>query len=531
MKSPMFLATLLCAIVAVSAQAQQDFIATDDAWVDHARPDEAIGAPGHADADRLRIVGENQPDPFRSYLKFTVTGAGTIGRAELILRSNNSGSGFEIHEATNNTWDENTITWNNQPGLDPAIIASGPAIPNNTTFRLDVSTVVTGDGTYSFVVIMPATASNPGDAATFEAKDAGGADPPVLRISPPITGKSIVYIRQSNAANLQYDGNVIAALGSAGLTVDGVDIPGLGYYIDEYEHGAEPLPASAVGDGIFISQSVSSGNVLYHTDETIPIVCTESGLYAAGAPPRSQMFFSESAGERNTAPYTNLFRITNNTHPITAIFPLGDLEVWHLTGDTRLGWMIPPMASGVTPLAYDTVDPTNPCLAVADAGADLLPGGQGNYNPAPARRVVLGYQGLSMNDPTSNGIYLLQRCVQWAMGDPVTAGGVSVTTPTAPTNLTARAGDGAVELEWQAPTGTIDGYRIYQSLTSGSGYAEVATVAPGILIRIITGLTNGTTYYHVVTAFNSAGESPYSNEASATPGGGSLGVRTWRGYR
>jgi hypothetical protein len=183
---------------------------------------------------------------------------------------------------------------------------------------LDVSSVVTGDGTYSFVVIMPATASNPVDAATFESKDAGGSNPPTLRITPPGGGgKTIVYVR---AGSSTYDTNVTDALGATGITVDGVDIPGLGYQIDNYAAGSEPLPASAAGDLIFISQSVSSGNVLYHSDETIPIVCTEGGLYDDDAPPRSEMYFSEGAGERNEAPYTNLFRITNNTHEITRSF-------------------------------------------------------------------------------------------------------------------------------------------------------------------------------------------------------------------
>jgi hypothetical protein len=212
--------------------------------------------------------------------------------------------------------------------------------------------------------------------------------------------------------------------------------------------------------------------------------------------------------------------------------------MWHLTGNTRLGFMIPPMAPGVVPLAYDEPgasalgSPDYPCLAIAEAGAQLLPGGQGAYNPAPARRVVLGYQGVSMDDPTSNGIYLLQRCVQWAMGDPVTAGGVSATTPTAPLNLTARPGNAAVELEWDAPPEIVSGYRIYQSETLGGPYTQVAEVGAGTTVQVVTGLTNDTPYYFIVTAFNAAGEGPGSDEATATPQANiSLGVRDWRRYR
>ena len=520
-------AMLLCFLVTLPALAQQDFVTTDDAWVDFARPDEAIGAPGHANAASLRILSESQPAPFRSYMKFTVTGAGVIGRAELVLYSTNgSVCGFEIHRANNNTWTEGAITWNNQPGFNPAVISSTTATPNGTEFRLDVSSVVTGDGTYSFVAIIPTVPTgDPVDAGTFESKDAGGANPPTLHLVAP-GGKTIVYILAGTSA---YDTNVRNALGSAGITADGVDIPGLGYEILPYAAGSEPVPASAVGDLIFISQSVSSGNVLYHTDETVPVICTESGLYADDAPPRSEMFFSEGEGERTAAPFTNLFRITNNSHPITSIFQLGDLETWHLTGNTRIGWMVPPMAPGVTTLAVDTVDPNNPVLAIADAGADLLPGGQGTYDPAPARRIVLGYQGLSMDDPTSNGIFLLQRCVQWAMGDPVTAGGPSVTPPTVPLNLTARPSDAAVELTWDL-VADAEGYRIYQSLTAGGPYTEVTTTT--LFQHIVPGLTNGTPYYFVVTAFNAAGESDVSNEVSATPQEGiSLGVWDWRRYR
>jgi len=112
----------------------------------------------------------------------------------------------------------------------------------------------------------------------------------------------------------------------------------------------------------------------------------------------------------------------------------------------------------------------------------------------------------------------------------VTLASVGGTTPTAPTNLSAQPGDGQVLLTWDPVPSVIDGYRIYQSETSGSGYTEVSTTT--LPSHLITGLTNGTPYYFVVTAFNAVGESPRSNEASATPQSGiSLRVRHWDAYR
>jgi fibronectin type 3 domain-containing protein len=58
---------------------------------------------------------------------------------------------------------------------------------------------------------------------------------------------------------------------------------------------------------------------------------------------------------------------------------------------------------------------------------------------------------------------------------------------------------------------------VKRSTTSGSGYTTVQTVTTASATD--TGLTNGTTYYYVVTAVNSSGESGNSNQASATPNG------------
>ena len=90
----------------------------------------------------------------------------------------------------------------------------------------------------------------------------------------------------------------------------------------------------------------------------------------------------------------------------------------------------------------------------------------------------------------------------------------SITIPSPPTNLTAVAGNGQVALTWNTSSGA-QSYNIYESTVSGGPYNSVGPTSN--LSYTVTGLTNGTTYYFVVTAVNSAGQSNYSNQASAAP--------------
>ncbi len=89
--------------------------------------------------------------------------------------------------------------------------------------------------------------------------------------------------------------------------------------------------------------------------------------------------------------------------------------------------------------------------------------------------------------------------------------------PAAPTGLVATAGDGIVYLDWNDNTEPdLREYRIYISQVSGGPYDEVDSDDPSEFP--VGGLTNGITYYFVVTAIDDGGwESPYSNQASAYP--------------
>jgi len=93
-------------------------------------------------------------------------------------------------------------------------------------------------------------------------------------------------------------------------------------------------------------------------------------------------------------------------------------------------------------------------------------------------------------------------------------GGGGGNPPSAPTGLTATAGNQQVSLSWNASAGATS-YNVKRGTASGGPYATVSS--PTATSYNDTGLTNGTTYYYVVSAVNSYGESGNSSEASAKP--------------
>jgi fibronectin type 3 domain-containing protein len=96
-----------------------------------------------------------------------------------------------------------------------------------------------------------------------------------------------------------------------------------------------------------------------------------------------------------------------------------------------------------------------------------------------------------------------------------------VAIPSAPTGLTVTPGNAQVALSWTASSGATS-YNVKRSTVNGSGYVTVSS--PTGTTYTDTGLTNGTTYYYVVSAVNGSGESANSTQASATPTGGSGGT-------
>lgn len=132
------------------------------------------------------------------------------------------------------------------------------------------------------------------------------------------------------------------------------------------------------------------------------------------------------------------------------------------------------------------------------------------------------------NSATNGQIYYYQVSAVNSVGEGSKSNEASATpsseisTPSAPLNLQATAGDSQVILDWSTPTSdggaSITNYKIYRGTTTGS-LTLLATIG-NLLTYIDTSAVNDQTYYYKVSAVNSVGEGAESSEVSATPIGG-----------
>ena len=92
--------------------------------------------------------------------------------------------------------------------------------------------------------------------------------------------------------------------------------------------------------------------------------------------------------------------------------------------------------------------------------------------------------------------------------------------PSAPSSLSASAGNGQVNLSWSAPASdggsAISDYLIQYS-TDGTSFSTFSDGTSTSTSATVTGLTNGTTYTFKVSGINAIGTGSASSTASATP--------------
>jgi hypothetical protein len=103
--------------------------------------------------------------------------------------------------------------------------------------------------------------------------------------------------------------------------------------------------------------------------------------------------------------------------------------------------------------------------------------------------------------------------------------------PAAPTSVQASPGNGQASISWTAIAGATS-YNIYYATATGVTKTNGTRIPNATSPAVVTSLTNGTTYYFVVTAVNANGESVESAEVSARPAtvANSLRVRVVNAY-
>jgi hypothetical protein len=110
-------------------------------------------------------------------------------------------------------------------------------------------------------------------------------------------------------------------------------------------------------------------------------------------------------------------------------------------------------------------------------------------------------------------LLVLAACGSGGSGPAETA---NETPPSAPPAVNASAGDGVVDISWNSVTGAT-GYHIYWNTSSGVTKQTGTRIAGVSSPHSLSGLTNGTSYYFIVSAENAYGESVASAEVSAIP--------------
>ncbi len=127
-----------------------------------------------------------------AYLKFNVSGVpftATGVKSTLKVHSQSTiNTEIQAHAVSTNEWGQDALTWNNKPAFDPAVLSEVKTFENGTDAVFDVSSLVTGNGTYSIALAM----EEQDGSVRFEAAEAPTVAGPRLNVqfldTPPTTG-------------------------------------------------------------------------------------------------------------------------------------------------------------------------------------------------------------------------------------------------------------------------------------------------------------------------------------------------------
>jgi fibronectin type 3 domain-containing protein/regulation of enolase protein 1 (concanavalin A-like superfamily) len=411
---------------------------------------------------------------------YTVRRATTSGGASTVIASGVTGTSYTDIGLTNGANYYYVVTPANASGdganSAEATTATIPAAPTGLTATGDVGQIA-----------LTWTAST--GATGYNVLRATSANGTYTTVATGLTGTSYTDTGLSGGTTYYY---VVTATNGSGSSASSTQANAI---------TAPAAPGTVTASGgstqIALSWTASTGatgyNVLRATNANGSYTTVATGLTGTsytdtGLSSGTTYYYAVTAtnGSGSSANSTQVNAITTPAAP-------GSVTATASNGQIALSWSASTGATGYNVLRATSANGTYTTVATGLTGTSYTDTGLANGTTYYYAVTATNGSGSSANSTQVNAI----------------------TAPAAPTGLTATADNAQISLLWNSSAGAAT-YTVLRSTTSGSGYTTVATGVTGTSYTD-TGLTNGTTYYYVVTASNTGGTSANSTEASATP--------------
>jgi hypothetical protein len=308
----------------------------------------------------------------------------------------------------------------------------------------------------------------------------------------PIVGSSQLYAGESPGAMLP-DGNILFDLAPNGGGASG----GSPCYFYEYSYTNNSFTAvTAPGGGGSLNSTPFVNSMLVLPDGSVLLVSGQNS---------GSLYIYQPTGTPLAAGQPVINNITQNAD-----------GSYHLTGTGLDGISEGAMYGDDEQMACNF-----PLVRLSNSSGNVYFARTYNWTPGrlmTGTNILATEFALPPNLPA--GSYTLVAVAVGNASAPVTFT-YSPVTPAIPADLTASAVGSYAYLTWSVSPGATS-YIVKRSLYTGGPYTTVTNVA-GLTSYTDAALTNGITYYYVVSAANSAGPSANSAEAGAT---GQLNVTT-----
>ncbi len=295
-----------------------------------------------------------------------------------------------------------------------------------------------------------------------------------------------------------------------------------GYWKEPWSQSVQADYADRIFTLMYANPSVKSviwWDVLDDADTSV----LNGGLLSAGGVPKTAY---TTLKERITQDWTTNATLEANsqgqasvtgfggTYEVTHIIPSygpamaieeGDV-IFHIAerSSSVVEIVLPVFTVIATAGANGTINPTGQIVTTEGSSASFVISPDGGY--AVADVIVDGVSAGPLTSYTFNNIVSSHSIeAVFAMGVPASPSGLNATAvSTSEANLT-----------WEDNSDNEEGFRVERSLSGSGSWTTVGTKAAGSVSHSDSGLSGHTRYYYRVYAFNGAGNSGYSNVASA----------------